>query len=115
MKRILSLMLCLLMLVPMLASCGKDEEETEMVETATRKAVTLNMFVITEDETKPEAAQTVEDAVKTMIKSKYTTNLEIEFLTESEYYKTIEGRLAGMEKNASASRYRDRSGNRGCC
>lgn len=91
------------MLVPMLASCGEDEDDTEMVETATRKAVTLNMFVITEDETTPDAAQAVEDAIKTIIKSKYTTNLEIEFITEADYYKTVEGHLAGMSKAADTT------------
>lgn len=95
MKKIISLMLCLLMMVPMLASCSKDEE-VQTIETTTRTAVTLGMYVITEDETTPAAADAVEEAIRTLIKSKYTTNLEIEFLTEAEYYSTVEARLAKM-------------------
>lgn len=95
MKKVISLMLCLLMLVPMLASCSEDEE-LQTIETTTRAAVTLSMYVITEDETTDAAAENVEQAIRTLIKSKYTTNLEIEFLTESEYYSTVEARLAKM-------------------
>ena len=101
MKKIICFMLCLLMVVPMFASCSK-EEEVDTIETATRSAVTLGMYVITEDETKPEAAQVVEDAIKSLVKSKYTTNLEIEFLTEDQYYSTVEARLAEMSKSGEA-------------
>ncbi len=95
MKKFISLMLCLLMLVPTLVSCSKDEE-LKTIETATRSAVTLGMYVITGDETTDAASDAVEAAIKTLIKSKYTTNLEIEFITEDEYYSIIESRLAKM-------------------
>lgn len=102
MKKIVSLMLCLLMLVPMFASCSSDEP-VDTIETTTRKAVTLSMYVITEDSTTDEAAQAVEDAIKTLVKSKYTTNLEIEFLTEDEYYTTVEKQLSEMKKGVSST------------
>ncbi len=95
MKKIICLMLCLLMLVPMLASCSKDEE-LQTIETATRSAVTLGMYVITDEETTEPAADAVEAAIRTLVRSKYTTNLEIEFITEAEYYDIIEARLAKM-------------------
>lgn len=95
MKKFISLMLCLLMLVPMLASCSKDEE-LQTIETATRAAVTLGMYVITGEETTEAAADTVEAAIRALVRSKYTTNLEIEFITEDEYYSIIEARLAKM-------------------
>lgn len=100
MKRIISLMLCLLMLVPMLASCSDKEEEDDLqiIETAVRSAVTLGVYVITEDGTTDEAAQAVENAINTIVKSKYTTKLEIFYLTEEEYYDTIEARLETMSK-----------------
>ncbi|MEE0969728.1 MAG: hypothetical protein U0M06_10190 [Clostridia bacterium] len=97
MKRIVSLMLCLLMLSLTLASCGSDKP-AETIETSARAAVTLGMYVITEEDTAPEAAEAVENAIKTLIKSKYTTNLEIEFLTEDEYYSTVENKLKDMKK-----------------
>ncbi len=95
MKKFISLMLCLLMLVPMLASCSKDEE-LQTIETATRSAVTLGMYVITGDETTEAAADAVEASIISLVRSKYTTNLEIEFITEAEYYSIIEARLAKM-------------------
>ena len=76
MKKVISLMLCLLMLVPMLASCSEDEE-LQTIETTTRAAVTLSMYVITEDETTDAAAENVEQAIRTLIKSKYTTMMNI--------------------------------------
>ena len=95
MKKFISLMLCLLMIVPMLASCSKDEE-LQTIEIATRAAVTLGMYVITGEETTEAAADAVEDAIRSLVRSKYTTNLEIEFITEAEYYNIIEARLAKM-------------------
>ncbi len=95
MKKIICLMLCLLMLVPMLASCSEDEE-LQTIETATRAAVTLGMYVITGDETTEAAADAVEASIRSLVRSKYTTNLEIEFITEAEYYNIIETRLAKM-------------------
>ncbi len=102
MKRIISLMLCLLMLVPMMASCSKDEE-LDTIETATRETVTLGMYVITEEGTTEEAAQAVEDAIKILVKSKYTTNLEIEFITADKYYDVVEDKLVAMKKGASSA------------
>ncbi len=102
MKKFISLTLCLLMLVLTFASCSSDEP-VETLETTTRKAVTLGMYVITEDGTAPEAAQAVETAIKSIIRSKYTTNLEIEFLTAAEYYSAVEAKLEGMKKDAAAA------------
>ncbi len=95
MKKFTCLMLCLLMLVPMLASCSKDEE-LQTIETATRVAVTLGMYVITGEETTEAASDAVEVAIRSLVRSKYTTNLEIEFITEAEYYSIVEERLAKM-------------------
>lgn len=101
MKKILSLILCLLMIVPMLASCSSDEGEEQTVKTSARNAVTLGMYVITEEETTPDAAQAVEDAINAIIKSRYTTKVDIVFLTEDEYYQTVEARLEAMKETGA--------------
>lgn len=100
--RILSIVLCLAMLVCAFASCSKkDEGEDDVItETSTRAAVTLSMYVITEDGTTSEAAEAVEKAINSMTKSKYTTKLEITYLTADEYYATVEAQLEQMKKNA---------------
>lgn len=101
-RRIFCLILCLIMVVPMLASCGSEEEEEEIVETSSREAVTLSMYVITEKETTPAASQAVEDAINKLIKAKYTTKLEITFLTADEYYSKAEAQIAGMKSGAAS-------------
>lgn len=100
--RILSLVLCLAMLVCAFASCGKKKDDTEDIvsETATRAAMTVSMYVITEDGTTDEAADAVEKAVNSMIKSKYTTKVEITYLTADEYYSAVETQFNIMKNNA---------------
>ena len=100
--RILSIVLCIAMLVCAFASCSKKEEEDDGVisETSARAAVTLSMYVITEDGTTDEAAEAVEKAINSMTKSKYTTKLEITYLTADEYYAAVESQFETMKKNA---------------
>ena len=99
--RILSLVLCLAMIVCAFASCSKKKEETEDVvsQTATRAAVTVSMYVITEEGTTDEAADAVEKAVNSMIKSKYTTKVEITYLTADQYYTAVESQFNTMKNN----------------
>ena len=96
-RRIFCLILSLLMIVPLLASCGKEETDEEIVEASSRSAATLSMYVITEKETTDAAAQAVEDAINKLIKSKYTTKLEITYLTADEYYGKVESQIEGMK------------------
>lgn len=103
--RIISLILCILMLVPMLASCGKKEDDSEdKIVTSARKAETIGMYVITEDETTPEAAQAVEDAINKLVKSKYTTKVDITFLKADEYYDKLEASFPKMKEQAAAAK-----------
>lgn len=101
MKKIVSFILCLLMLVPMLSSCS-DKEDLDTIETTTRSAVTLSLYVITENGTTEAAADAVEDAIRSLVKSKYTTNLEIEYISEYEYYDRLEAQLGAMENAKNA-------------
>ena len=100
--RILSIVLCIAMIVCTFASCSKKKEEDDGVipETSARAAVTLSMYVITEDGTTDEAAEAVEKAINSMTKSKYTTKLEITYLTADEYYAAVESQFETMKKNA---------------
>ena len=102
MKKIISLILCVLMLVPMLSSCS-DKEDVDTIETTVRPAVTLSLYVITEEGTTPAAADAVENAIRSLIKSKYTTNLEIEYISEYEYYDRLEAQMSAMENAKNAN------------
>ncbi len=102
--RILSVMLCLAMLVCAFSSCSKKEEDDGVIsETSTRAAVTLSMYVITEDGTTDEAAEAVEKEINSMIKSKYTTKLEITYLIAEEYYAAVEAQFELMKKNGTTA------------
>ncbi len=104
--RILSLALCLVMLICAFASCSKKEDEDSddvVKEVSSRTAVTLSMYVITEDSTTAEAAEAVEKEINSILKSKYTTKLEITYLTADEYYGKVEAQLEEMKKHADPS------------
>ena len=103
-RRILCLVLCLLAVLPLMASCGKKEEEDTTVEQSSREAVTLSMYVITENETKPDAAQAVEDAINKLLKSKYTTRVKMTFLTADKYYSAVEESIKNMKSASSATK-----------
>ncbi len=103
--RILSLILCLAMLVCAFASCSKDDEEGDDVvsEVSARAAATVSMYIITEDGTTAEAADAVEHEINSMLKSKYTTKVEITYLTAEEYYSTVEAQFELMKNNVGKS------------
>ncbi len=103
--RILSLALCLAMLVCAFASCGKKKDNADDVvsETATRTAMTVSMYVICEEGTTDEAADAVEKAINSMIKSKYTTKVEITYLTADEYYSAVEAQFETMKNNVKVT------------
>ncbi len=125
-KKLLCLFLCLAMLLSFsacLTSCNQSEdtEETEDAqENADRKTMTLSMYVVTEnkvnytadelnampeaDRAKAEAIiaayDAVEDEINKITKSKFKTQLELIYLTEDEYYATVEGAITATEKEA---------------
>ena len=105
MKRIFSLLLCFVMLlsVALLASCGAqsdDEAQEQLAEDASKSAITLTMYVVTEEETTEEAQQLVSEALNKLTKSEFKTQLKMIFLTEDEYYSTMDALLADNEEQA---------------
>lgn len=95
--------MCLLIVLPLMVSCGSEEEEDTSVEQSSRDAVTLSMYVITEEGTTSEATDAVESAINTLLKSKYTTKVEITYLTADEYYSEVEKNITNMKANTSTS------------
>ncbi len=105
MKKILSLALCLLLLLSavLLAGCGKktDEEAVDdMAEDASKSAMTLTMYVVTDEQTTDEAKQLVSDEINKLTKAEFKTQLKLIFLTEDEYYATLDDLLAQNEEQA---------------
>lgn len=94
--RILSLLLALLMVVSTVAftGCSSDEEkEGTTANTSTREIIALNMYIITEEETTKEAAAQVQMAINEILLPNYKTLLKINYLTEDEYWPTVENAL----------------------
>ena len=126
-KKLLCLFLCFALLLSFsacLTSCNKSEEEEEEELGADtdvdRSTMTLSMYVVTEnkvnytaeelaamsdaDRAKAEAViaayDAVEDEINKITKSKFKTQLEMFFLTEDEYYATVEGAIVATEEEA---------------
>ncbi len=117
-KRIVCLLLvAMTVLVLMLGGCS--EEVPNLVD-STRQAVTLTMWIITEDETTQNAIKEVEAAFNEVTQEDYTTRVDFVFCTADEYkakleaqFDKIDNKPAG-EKNPniqlSNKTYRDEDG-----
>lgn len=104
-KRILCLLLCLVMLVGCLASCAakEDEEAVEDInEEASESALTLSMYLMSENQISPEQADAIELAVNRITKAKFKTQLELSFFTADEYYEKLEASFAAREEAEAA-------------
>lgn len=99
-KKLLSLMLCVVMLAAtaFTTGCQKEEKEEE-VKTGTP---TLNMFVITEDETTDEQAKAVQLAINELTLKKIKAMVKINFIKEADYWTTIENTLLAIEELEAA-------------
>ncbi len=94
-KIFISLLLCLVALLTLaLGGCGKSEVENPDTEASARAAVTLNMWLISEKEISPETEALVEAAFNELTQSKYTTKVDLVFMTEDEYYEALDAKLA---------------------
>ncbi len=106
-KRVISLMLCFIMLLgTLLTACSSGEEEDAIDSTTTaasETAITLNLYVVTEkgqsDYTEEEWVQVlenrekVETAFNSITKAKFKTKVELYFCTAEEYEEVVEGKL----------------------
>ena len=89
MKRILSALLVLTMIIPV-ALTGCKKEADELKETSIRQNVTLNMYIVTEDETDPEQAKAVQMALNEILLPDYKTTVKINYLTSDVYWEEID-------------------------
>jgi len=92
-KKILTALLAIIMTVTtvMTTGCsGGNSEEDAANTTSTRKIVTLNMFIMTEEETDPEVAKKVQMEINKILLPEYKTMLKINYLTADEYWDVLE-------------------------
>lgn len=90
-KGILCILLSLLLLAPMFASC---QQEADFSET---EASVYTLYTIVEESTTPEAINQVELALNRILFYRLGVILKLEMVTEAEYDKLIEDKFAEME------------------
>ena len=102
-KRLTCLLLCFVMLLSLvLASCSqKTEEEAEenITTAASESAITLTMWLVSEEKVSAEAASAVTKAINSITNSKFKTKLDIYFYTEDEYQDKLEATIAAYEES----------------
>lgn len=88
-KRLFCLALCLVMLAAtVLTGCSSkslDEVQSEVKKTASESAITLTMWLVSEKEVDSETASRITKAVNNITESKFTTRMQLYFLTDDEY------------------------------
>lgn len=89
-KKLICLLLCLLMVLPVLASCKKKDSIGEITNEASRYTTTLNLWMITEEGTDAAQVAAVNAAINKLTKAKYKTQINLKYLTAAEYYTKVE-------------------------
>lgn len=95
-KKLLSFLLCVVAVLTLsFAGCGEDsDDDSTNQEASARKAVTINMMLVSEKEISSETEALVEEAFNELTQSKYTTKVDFVFLTEDEYFDVLDEKLA---------------------
>ncbi|MCD7783516.1 MAG: ABC transporter substrate-binding protein [Firmicutes bacterium] len=108
-KKLLCMILCIVMVLTfVLSSCTTESDTTDEVDddttttsTSDRDPVTLTLWLPCEEGTTDEAVQAVEDAINSILKSSYTTAIELKVYTEEAYAEAVEERLTTIETKAA--------------
>lgn len=106
-KRWISLLLCLVMLLSVaLTGCGEttDEEAQQNASNeASKSALTLTMWVVSESEISPEAYSRVSAAINSITKSKFKIQLVLKYFTEDQYRAELENAIANFKGSAGGA------------
>ena len=91
-KRLFCLFLCFLMVLSLvMTSCSNktdEDAENEITSTASEAAVSLSMWVVSDEKIPADRIAKVTEAINAITKSKFKTQLVINYLTTEEY-KTV--------------------------
>ncbi|MBO4869079.1 MAG: hypothetical protein J5585_05155 [Clostridia bacterium] len=101
-KRIAALILIFLMICSVVLTSCNNNEEIEQEEV--RRALTITLYCITDQETTPEAIQRVEKAINDITKKRLSTQIKLRFYTEDKYDEVIDNLVAdiALEEKAKA-------------
>ncbi len=101
-KRLMCLFLCLVMIVGVLASCAKktdEEAEEDIKDQASEQAITLTLWVVSEEEVTAKTAAAVNAAINTLTKAKFKTQVLVQYYTEDEYRAKLEETIRAYEED----------------
>ena len=99
-KKILALILAMIMIAATFVGCGEEEEEDGKADTdaSARVAMTLSLWMPTEEGTTPEAIALVEEAINDITRAQFDTAIELHLIPRSEYQAAIDARMAEIEE-----------------
>ena len=102
-KRLFCLFLCLLMVLPLvMTSCSSktdEDAENDITSTASEAAVSLSMWVVSDEKIPADRIAKVTEAINAITKSKFKTQLVINYLTTEEYSTVIADNIQKYEQS----------------
>ena len=102
-KRLIALFLCLVMMLSVfLAGCAEDSEEdakNELEEAKVASNMTLTMWIVSESPVSEEIRSDVTQAINALTRTKYKTQLDIQYLSEEEYFSKLTTAMAAYAEN----------------
>ena len=102
-KRLIALFLCLVMMLSVfLTGCAEDSEEdakNELEEAKVASNMTLTMWIVSESPVSEEIRSDVTQAINAMTRAKYKTQLEIQYLSEEEYFSKLTSAMEAYAEN----------------
>ena len=105
MKRIISLILCLIMLTACFAGCAQktgDDKMQSVDQQQFEMARTLSMYLLCEKPVSAEQELALENAINSITKTKFKTALDLRIYTADEYYAQLEKSFADRDAAAEA-------------
>ncbi|MBE6553049.1 MAG: hypothetical protein E7666_01775 [Ruminococcaceae bacterium] len=101
-KRLMCLFLCLIMVLGALASCSSatnEQTKNKISDTASEQAITLTMWIVSEEKVSPQTASAVSEALNVLTKAKFKTQLILHYFTEDEYRAKLEETISAYEED----------------
>ncbi len=99
-KRLLGLFLCMVTVLALaLTGCSDEGDVNKKIdEKEAENAMTLSMWVVTEEKVDDAVAAEVTEAINDLTQANHKTKLVIKYLTEDEYYNTLTTTLAAYKE-----------------
>lgn len=103
-KKLICLLLAMIMVLGMFVGCAEEDEnidpstETADTQASKRVAMTLSLWLPTDDGTTEEAKELVEEAINKITQAKYDTAIELHLIPRSEYKETIDAKIEAVKK-----------------